>query len=116
MDHEFPARQKTAYISGSKSIISYLRSGVPQSSLLGLLLFFLCIGDISKEVSASTLVYEDDYKVKVKIYSEEDVSKLQDNIDQTYQWEKDNNMKFNGDKFQILRYGRNKGIIEDTCY
>ena len=103
-------------VNGSKSSISFLRSGVPQGSVLGPMLFLLFIGDISKDVSASTLVYVDDSKVKDNIHTEKDVSKLQNNLDNIYLWERENNMQFNGDKFQILRYGRNKEIIEDTCY
>ena len=67
-------------------------------------------------MSANTLVYVDDSKVKDKIETEEDVSRLQDNVDKIYEWERTNNMKFNGDKFLILRYGRNHEIKEDTCY
>ena len=109
-------RRQQIIVNGNKSSVSFLRSGVPQGSVLGPMLFLLFIGDISKEVSASTLVYVDDSKVKDKIHTEEDVSKLQDNLDKIYLWERENNMKFNGDKFQILRYGRNNEIKEDTCY
>ena len=62
------------------------------------------------------MVYVDDSKIKDNIHTEDDVIKLQDNLDKIYQWERDNNMKFNGDKFQILRYGRAKEVKEDTCY
>ena len=95
-------------VNGSKSSISFLRSLVPQGSVLGPMLFLIFIGDISKGVSANTLVYVDDSKVKDKIETEEDVSRLQDNVDKIYEWERTNNMKFNRDKFLILRYGRNK--------
>ena len=109
-------RKQQVLVSGHKSSISYLRSGVPQGSVLGPMLFLLFIGDISKEVSASTLVYVDDSKVKDKVETEEDVCKLQANLDKIYQWEVENNMKFNGDKFQVLRYGRNQDLKESTCY
>ena len=109
-------RRQQVLVNGSKSSISFLRSGVPQGSVLGPMLFLIFIGDISKGVSANTLVYVDDSKVKDKIETEEDVSRLQENLDKIYQWERTNNMKFNGDKFLILRYGRNHEIKEDTCY
>ena len=47
----------------------------------------------------------DDSKVKNKIENEEDVENLQENLEKLYQWTKENNMEFNGKKFQILRYG-----------
>ena len=33
-----------------------------------------------------------------------------------YQWDQKNNMEFNGTKFQLLRYGENKDIKNETDY
>ena len=109
-------RRQQVLVNRNKSSISYPRSGVPQGSVLGPMLFLLFIGDISKGISASTLVYVDDSKVKDQIKTEEDVEKLQNNLNLIYQWEERNNMKFNGDKFQLVRYGQNQEIKENTCY
>ena len=54
--------------------------------------------------------------MKDKVETEEDVSNLQENLDKIYKWEAKNNIKFNGDKFLVIRYGRNQDIKEDTCY
>ena len=37
-------------------------------------------------------------------------------MDKIYEWENKNNMKFNGGKFQDLRYGRNQELKEETVY
>jgi hypothetical protein len=83
---------------------------------LGPLLFLLFIGDIADEVSASTLVYVDDSKVKDEVKSEDDVTKLQENLDKIYEWERSNNMKFNGEKFQLMRYGKDTDLKQNTLY
>ena len=48
--------------------------------------------------------------------NEEDVEKLQKDLDTTYEWEMKNNMKFNGEKFLVLRYGQNGDLKENTSY
>ena len=83
---------------------------------MGPLLFLIFISDIGKDVLASILLFVDDSKVKDYIASEEDVRKLQDNPDEIFKWEELNNIKFNGDKFQVLRCGENKNIKNDTLY
>ena len=41
----------------------------------------------------------------MQIKSSSDIQKLQDNLTKLYEWSKLNNMVFNGDKFEHLRYG-----------
>ena len=58
-----------------------LKSGVPLGSVMGHLLFLIFISDMGKDVLASFLLYVDDSKVKDYMASEENVRKLQDNLD-----------------------------------
>ena len=95
---------------------SILKSGVPQGSVLGPLLFLIFISDLSDGVEASVLIYVDDSKVKKSVNDEESVEDLQENPDKIYHWEFENNMKFNGGKFQVLRYGPNNILKENTSY
>ena len=74
------------------------------------------ISDISKELSASIKVFVDDTKIQKSIESEEDVESLQNDLDKLYCWEKKNKMKFNGSKFQLLRYGQKEEIKNNTMY
>ena len=79
--------------------------------------FFLkFIGDIKKEITANMKLFVVDAKVKDLIEKEEDVEELQKNLDKLYQWEVNNKMKFNGEKFQLLRYGPNEDMKMDTLY
>jgi hypothetical protein len=40
---------------------------------------------------------------------------MQADLDEVFQWA-DNNMKFNSDKFELLRYGNNEAIKGNTVY
>ena len=74
------------------------------------------IQDISKNVNANTKIFVDDTKIKDIIKEEEDVEKLQSNLDRLFDWQEANNMKFNGAKFQLLRYGPDEEIKNNTLY
>ena len=95
---------------------SQVVSGAVQGSVLGPIFFLMFIGDITDDTTANTKLFVDDAKVKSKIEKEEDVVALQANLDTLYKWEETNKMKFNGSKFQLLRYGTNEEIKNNTVY
>ena len=109
-------RKQQVLIEETKSSESLVTSGAIQGSVLGPVIFLMFIKDISKEVTAKTKLFVDDAKVKDKIQNEEDVQKLQENLDKLFEWEENNNMKFNGATFQVLRYGRNEELKNNTEY
>ena len=95
---------------------SQVVSGAVQGSVLGPVFFLMFIGDITDDKTANTKLFVDDAKVKSKIEKEEDVEALQVNLDTLYKWEETNKMKFNGSKFQLLRYGTNEEIKNNAVY
>ena len=93
-----------------------MKSGSIEGSVLGPVLFLMFIQDISEDMTVNTKVFVDDTKLKEKILGEEDVIKVQENLDTLYKWQENNNMQFNGTKFQVLRYGLNEDVKNDTIY
>ena len=98
-------RVQSVMVEGKKSQPKPVTSGVPQGSVLGPLLFLVLIGDIDKTVASSFLSsFADDTRVGKGIASEVDIHNLQADLKAIYQWSVDNNMTFNSDKFELLRY------------
>jgi hypothetical protein len=91
-------------------------SGAVQGSVMGPIFFLMFIGDITDDITANTKLFVDDAKVKSPVSKEEDVEHLQDNLDKLFEWEEKNKMKFNGSKFQLLRYGTNEELKNNTVY
>ena len=69
-----------------------------------------------KRVTAIANLFVDDAKLKDVINNEEDVDLFQENLEKLNKWQSDNNMKFNGSKFQLLRYSSNENLKKDTVY
>ena len=109
-------RKQIVLVKGMASEESIMKSGIPQGSVLGPLLFLVFIGDLYENVTASLLIYVDDSKVKQAVKNEDEVETLKDNLDKIYKWEQENNMKFNRGKCQVLRYCTNNEIKENTNY
>ena len=109
-------RKQQTLIEETTSEESKVVSGSVQGSVLGPVLFLMYIKDIAKNVTASIKIFVDDTKVKNKIEKEEDVENLQMNLDLLYLWQEENKMLFNGTKFQLLRYGPNEDLKNDTLY
>ena len=110
-------RTQTVIVNGMKSEDFVVRSGVPQGSVLGPLLFLILLGDIDKSVaSAFVSSFADDTRVGHRIKTTEDVQALQEDLNTIYWWPSKNNMKLNSDKFKCIRYGKKKELHKNTGY
>ena len=109
-------RKQVVLVDRVKSNWSEIVSGIPQGSVLGPILFLIYISDIGEGLTAQTLTYVDDTKIKQKVNTEEDVENLQKELEKLDKWAKSNNMNFNGKKFQVVRYGTNEELKNNTEY
>ena len=110
-------RKQAVLVNGTRGSLFDVKSGVPQGSVIGPLLFLVLISDIDKDiVSAFLSSFADDTRVAKGITSEDDVEALQSDLQSIYKWAQENNMEFNSPKFECLRYGANSDIKERTNY
>ena len=108
--HSFlTGRSQSVLVDGVKSEPRPVLSGVPQGSVLGPLLFLILIGDIDKDVAHSFISsFADDTRVGHGISNPEDMKELQLDLEAVYRWATSNNMEFNSEKFEHIRYKTSK--------
>ena len=71
-------RQQCVAVNGTTSSEAQVRSGIPQGSVLGPLLFLVHISDMNYEIADSTVsCFADDTRILVGIKDEEDTQMLQ---------------------------------------
>ena len=101
-------RRQRVVLNGFESSWSHVPSGVPQGSVLGPLLFLIFINDIDTAVDAVNCVlikFADDTKGLQKVDSPNDANKLQNNLNNLFEWSKEWQMLFNLEKCHVLHFG-----------
>ena len=110
-------RIQEVIVNGVKSKPAPVLSGVPQGSVLGPLLFIIMMIDIDTDLLHSFLSsFADDTRVSKDINGLVDTFKLQRDLNAIYAWASINNMKFNADKFELIRYGKDEDLKEISKY
>ena len=98
-------RHQFVLINGSKSYKVGVTSGVPQGSVLGPLLFILFINDLTNNITNSNIyTFADDTKLVHPIQYSSDTISLQSDLNSIITWSKNNNMKLNKDKFELITH------------
>ena len=104
-------------VNGFLSNPESVRSGVPQGSVIGPLLFLILIGDIDADLEHSFLSsFADDTRTAKGVSNLRDVSLLQSDLEKIYEWARINNMLFNNKKLEVLRYGPDTNLKDETSY
>ena len=82
------SRKQAVAVDGRTSQLEPVISGVPQGTVLGPILFLVHIRNISKDLSQGTTAssFADDTRVKRGIYSGDDCSALQADLQLIYEW------------------------------
>jgi endonuclease/exonuclease/phosphatase family metal-dependent hydrolase len=91
-----------------------VKSGVPQGSVLGPILFIIYVNSLPNQVEHSDVfLFADDTKVFKSILQPSDRDKLQDDLEKMNEWTKESLLVFNAEKcvsMTIGRRGDNEGI------
>ena len=85
---------------------SQVKSGIPQGSVLGPILFVIFINDMPGVVETFCQLFADDAKVFRNVCSSEDNKKLQCDIDKLSDWAEKWQLHFNTDKCKSFHIGR----------
>ena len=88
-----------------------MKSGVPQGTVLGPLMFFNYINDIGDKVSSSLQFFTDDCVLYRTVTSLEDSKQLQYDLDSILEWSQIWKMKFNIRKCTVLQCSRTNSPI-----
>ena len=99
-------RSQSVRVNGAFSRPADVRSGVPQGSVLGPILFVLFINDLPDIIKSTPYLFADDTKACRAITSIEDSKELQEDLTRMEQWSQDWLLAFHPDKCKCLTLGK----------
>ena len=100
-------REQRVVLLGRNSNWIKVKSGVPQGSVLGPLLFLIYINDIDDAVCSNLLKFADDTKVFNVVTSKDDIDRLQMDLYNLCKWSQEWLMLFNVEKCKVMHIGHN---------
>lgn len=99
-------RRQRDSVNGSTSDWTEVKSGVPQGSVLGPILFVVFINDLPQVVSSLCSMYADDTKVYRKVDSDKHREQIQSDLNCLVEWADKWQLRFNADKCKVLHLGK----------
>ena len=110
-------REQRVVLDGERSDYVAVRSGVPQGTVLGPLLFLVYINDLPEAtISSKVRLFADDAVVYKKITSPHDSALLQEDLNRLLQCEQTWQMSFHPDKCVVMHITRARKNEVTTCY
>ena len=105
-------RKQVVLVNGVRSDEASVRSGVPQGSVLGPVLFLIFINDLETVLNSSTVrFFADDTRISHRIEYSTDREKLQQDLSNIVFWSKENNMMLHEQKFELMVHKANPNSI-----
>ena len=96
-------RTQQVIVNGKSSPSSVVKSGVPQGTVLGPLLFLIYINDLPSCVQSQVRLFADDAYLYRTIVTQNDTVILQNDLNELQNWEKRWSMEFHPHKCKLLR-------------
>ena len=100
-------RRQLVRANGEHSDFKAVKSGVPQGSILGPVLFTLYVNDIPSLLETIISMYADDTKLYTAITSESSITSLKLDLRKLEEWAKIMQMKFHPAKCKVMHLGKN---------
>ena len=117
--HFLVGRNQSVVVDGARSKEEEVKSGVPQGTVLGPLLFLLHINDIVHAVDPSTKcrLFADDCLLYRVIKTTQDQTTLQRDLDSLENWSSKWGMRFNASKCYMMTIcrGKKKDHMYELC-
>ena len=106
-------RRQHVTVLGATSFEKPVTSGVPQGSILGPILFLLCVNDLPDVVNnAKVASFADDTKLFKCVDSHIDSALIQFDLDNLKEWSTSSGLVFNQNKCKCQNISRKKTITE----
>jgi len=99
-------RKQQVRLGNSNSSWMDVKSGIPQGSVLGPILFLLFINDMPRVVNSVIKLFADDTKIYREISSEDDCKALQTDLDSLAAWSDSWQLRFNPSKCKCMHLGK----------
>ena len=102
-------------IYSSYSEWALVKSGAPQGSVLGPVLFMVFINDLPDAIQGTIMnLFADDAKFDKTIKTERDVNVLQESLTSMISWSDDRGLKLNASKCKVLHISGNPDSIKSS--
>ncbi|PJG57360.1 hypothetical protein CUC53_18445, partial [Aeromonas cavernicola] len=98
-------RKQRVVVNGCFSEWQVVTSGVPQGSVLGPQLFTIYVNDLDEGIENNISKFADDTKLGGSVACDEDVRRIQGDLDRLGEWADTWQMMFNVNKCEVVHFG-----------
>ena len=99
-------RNQRVLINGVNSSWTRVKSGIPQDSVLGPLLFSIFVNDLPTTLQSDCLLFANDCKLFCSLVDDDSVDQLQNDLNRLQSWSLLWQLPFNVSKCRVLHLGR----------
>ena len=105
-------RSQQVQVKGSLSDWAMVKSGVPQGSVLGPVLFLIYVNDRDEKVTCNISKFTDDTKIYDSVPNREAARMMQNDLNKMYEWCKDWQVELNVGKRKVMHFGKTNECIQ----
>ena len=99
-------RRQRVVVEGKSSSWENMKSGIPQGTVLGPILFVIFVNDLTDDLTSMTKLFSDDTKVYREVNNREDASSLQKDAETLTTWSRVWQLPFNATKCKCMHFGK----------